>query len=165
MAVLATWTRRCCPPFCASNRVHIDHALSLIHASGKRRIGLLGLSFKEGTDDLRESPIVTVAERLIGKGYELLIFDRNVKVASLVGANRDYILNHIPHISRLLVDEPATLFERSDLIVVATGEKEFGELVRSHGEDKPVVDLVGAWDLGAGADAIHAPSSYEGIAW
>jgi GDP-mannose 6-dehydrogenase len=147
-----------------SNRVHIDHALALIQARGKRRIGLLGLSFKEGTDDLRESPMVTVAERLIGKGYELLIFDWNVRIASLVGANRDYILNHIPHISRLLVEEPATLFERSDLIVVATGEKEFGELVRSHGQDKPVVDLVGAWGLEAGAGAPRA-EQYEGIAW
>ena len=148
----------------ASNRVQIDHALSMIYASGKRRIGLLGLSFKEGTDDLRESPIVTVAERLIGKGYEVHIFDRNVKLASLVGANRDYILNHIPHIGRLLVNEPATLFERSDVIVMATGEKEFGDLVQSFGRDKLVVDLVGTWNLTDGANALDN-EHYEGIAW
>jgi GDP-mannose 6-dehydrogenase len=147
-----------------SNRVQIDHALSLIYASGKRRIGLLGLSFKEGTDDLRESPIVTIAERLIGKGYELSIFDRNVKLANLIGANRDYILNHIPHISRLLAEDPATLFERSELIVMATGEKYFGDLVRSHGRGKPVVDLVGAWTNAAEPEALRG-GNYEGIAW
>jgi GDP-mannose 6-dehydrogenase len=147
-----------------SNRVQIDHALSLIYASGKRRIGLLGLSFKEGTDDLRESPIVNVAERLIGKGHEVHIFDRNVKLASLVGANRDYILNHIPHIGRLLVEEPATLFEHSDVIVMATGEKDFGDLVQNFGKNKVVVDLVGTWTLGEGATALDS-ENYAGIAW
>jgi GDP-mannose 6-dehydrogenase len=148
----------------ASNRVQIDHALSMIYASGKRRVGLLGLSFKEGTDDLRESPIVTVAERLIGKGYEVHIFDRNVKLSSLIGANKDYILNHIPHIGQLLVDEPAALFELSDVIVMATGEKDFGDLVRRFGKDKLVVDLVGTWKLTDGADALDN-EHYEGIAW
>jgi len=148
----------------ASNRVHVDHALSMIYATGKRRIGILGLSFKEGTDDLRESPIVTLAERLIGKGYELQIYDRNVRLASLVGANKDYILNHIPHIGRLLVTEPGTLFERSEVIVLATGEKDFGELVQRHGADLAVIDLVGAWNLTSGADVANR-KRYEGIAW
>ncbi|MBV8146488.1 MAG: UDP-glucose/GDP-mannose dehydrogenase family protein, partial [Gammaproteobacteria bacterium] len=103
----------------ASNQLHIAHALSMIHASGRRRIGLLGLSFKEGTDDLRESPIVTLAEQLIGKGYELLVYDQNVRLASLLGANREYILNHIPHIGRLMVDSAAELLEHAEVIVVA----------------------------------------------
>ena len=145
----------------ASNRVHIDHALSMIYATGKKRIGLLGLSFKEGTDDLRESPIVTLAERLIGKGYELNIYDRNVKLASLVGANRDYILNHIPHIGRLLVDNPEALFEGSDVVVMATGEKEFGGLVAAKASGKTVIDLVGAWT----EQFKDAREGYDGIAW
>lgn len=148
----------------ASNRVHIDHALSMIYATGKRRVGLMGLSFKEGTDDLRESPIVTLAERLIGKGFELHIFDRNVKLASLVGANKDYILNHIPHIGRLLVAEPATLFDNADVIVMATGEKDFGEIVGRHRRDQPVIDLVGTWELSDGQDTPDR-GRYEGIAW
>jgi GDP-mannose 6-dehydrogenase len=148
----------------ASNRVHIDHALDMILAPGKRRIGLMGLSFKEGTDDLRESPIVTLAERLIGKGYELAIYDRNVKLASLVGANRDYILNHIPHIGRLLLDRPEPLFECSDVVVLATGEKEFGDLVTRLGASKIIVDLVGVWPLSTQTLAGRA-QSYDGIAW
>jgi GDP-mannose 6-dehydrogenase len=144
-----------------SNRVHIDHALDMIYSSGKRRIGLMGLSFKEGTDDLRESPIVTLAERLIGKGYELHIFDRNVKLASLVGANRDYILNAIPHIGRLLVDDPQALFDRSEIVVLATGEREFGKLAAEKLKEKQVIDLVGAWT----EDFIDAADGYDGIAW
>jgi GDP-mannose 6-dehydrogenase len=124
----------------------------------------MGLSFKEGTDDLRESPIVTLAERLIGKGYELHIYDRNVKLASLVGANRDYILNHIPHIGRLLVEEPQALFESSEVVVLATAEKDFGELARRHGQHKLLIDLVGTWSLTEGADAVDR-ERYAGIAW
>lgn len=148
----------------ASNRVHVDHALSMIYATGKRRVGLMGLSFKEGTDDLRESPIVTLAERLIGKGYELHIFDRNVRLSSLIGANKDFILNHIPHIGRLLVAEPETFFEHSDVVVMATGEKDFGELLQRHHRDQPVIDLVGIWGL-SGARGGTNCERYEGIAW
>lgn len=148
----------------ASNRVQVDHALSMIYATGKRRIGLMGLSFKEGTDDLRESPIVTLAERLIGKGYDVLIFDRNVKLASLVGANKDYILNHIPHIGRLLVTDPETLFGRSEVIVLATGEKDFGDLVSRQARRHVLIDLVGAWNLDRG-EAAEIVERYEGIAW
>jgi GDP-mannose 6-dehydrogenase len=147
----------------ASNQVQIAQALSMVSATGKKRIGLMGLSFKEGTDDLRESPIVTLVEQLIGKGYELTIYDRNVKLASLVGANKDYILNHIPHIGRLLVEDFATLDAKSEVIVMATGEKGFGDMVRATcAADKPVVDLVGIWKLPGQEPAM---SCYDGIAW
>jgi GDP-mannose 6-dehydrogenase len=148
----------------ASNLVQVDRALTLIRDAGHRRIGLLGLSFKEGTDDLRESPIVTLAEQLIGKGFELLIYDRNVKLASLVGANRDYILNHIPHIGRLLVDDPVELFAASDVVVIATAEKEFAGLISRNGSGKVVIDLVGTGDF-SNPVTLHALKSYDGIAW
>jgi GDP-mannose 6-dehydrogenase len=145
-----------------SNELQVGRAITMIRATGKRRIGLLGLSFKEGTDDLRESPVVTLAEQLIGKGYELFIYDRNVRLASLLGANRDYILNHIPHISRLLVDSPEELFEHSDCIVAATGEKTFGTLIETLGRGKVILDLVGIWP---DAQAAATSGSYDGIAW
>jgi len=148
----------------ASNRVHIDHALDMVLATGSRRVGLMGLSFKEGTDDMRESPIVTLTERLIGKGIDLRIFDRNVKLASLFGANRDYILNHVPHIGKLLVTEPEELFDHADVIVVATGEKDFGEIAARLGAGKQIIDLVGIWKQNENT-LTTAAQRYAGIAW
>ena len=147
----------------ASNQLHIAHALSMIQATGRRRVGLLGLSFKEGTDDLRESPIVTLAEQLIGKGYELLVYDRNVRLASLLGANREYILNHIPHIGRLMVDRPEQLLEHAEIIVVASASTEFAELVHRLPVGKRVIDLVGLWKADERGSAL--PEHYDGIAW
>jgi len=146
----------------ASNQLHIAHALAMIRATGRRRVGLLGLSFKEGTDDLRESPVVTLAEQLIGKGYELAVYDRNVRLASLTGANREYILGQIPHIGRLMVDRPEQLLEHSDVVVVASAE--FAPLLEQLPAGKSVIDLVGSWHRSPGADAAH-PESYAGIAW
>ena len=148
----------------ASNQLHIAHALGMIRATGRRRVGLLGLSFKEGTDDLRESPIVTLAELLIGKGYELLVYDRNVRLASLVGANRDYILNHIPHIGRLMMDRPEQLIEASEVLVVASADREFASLLEKLPLGKSVIDLVGAWSTDPSARSAHL-GAYEGIAW
>jgi GDP-mannose 6-dehydrogenase len=148
----------------ASNRVHIDHAIDMVLQTGARRVGLMGLSFKEGTDDMRESPIVTLAERLLGKGIDLRIFDRNVKLASLVGANRDYILNHVPHIGRLLVDTPDMLFEHADVIVLATAEKDFGEIAARLGKGKQLIDLVGIWKNHEPQMTTQA-QRYAGIAW
>jgi GDP-mannose 6-dehydrogenase len=134
----------------------------MIRAAGRRRIGLLGLSFKESTDDLRESPLVTLAELLIGKGYELTVYDRNVRLASLMGANREYILNHIPHIGRLLVDRPEQLFDQSEVIVVASPEGDFGSLLRDFAGQKIIIDLAGVWDIREDAGSA---GGYEGIAW
>lgn len=148
----------------ASNQAHLDSAMTLIKDQGTRRVGLLGLSFKAGTDDLRESPVVALAEQLIGKGYELCIYDRHVKLASLMGANRDYILSVIPHIGRLLVAEPADLFERCDVIVVANAETEFGELIAKHAAGKVIIDLVGMAQAAQGPRA-GSLKGYHGIAW
>ena len=148
----------------ASNQLHIAHALAMIRATGRRRVGLLGLSFKEGTDDLRESPIVTLAEQLIGKGYELAVYDRNVRLANLVGANREYIMNHIPHIGRLVVDRLEELLEHSDVVVVASADREFAPLRERPPADKCIIDLVGAWDNAAGTSTAGM-EWYDGIAW
>jgi GDP-mannose 6-dehydrogenase len=102
-----------------SNQVHIDHAVEMVLSTGLRSVGMLGLSFKSGTDDLRESPLVIMAERFIGKGLRLLIHDPDITVARLVGTNRRYIEESIPHISSLMCDDPVRLIDKSDVLVIA----------------------------------------------
>ena len=135
----------------------------MIRATGRRRVGLLGLSFKEGTDDLRESPIVTLAEQLIGKGYELLVYDHNVRLAALMGANREYILTHIPHIGRLMVDRPEQLLDHAEVLVVASASEESKALLQAP-PATPIIDLVGVWNTAEG-NAAAPMEGYDGIAW
>lgn len=103
-----------------SNGSHLERAVQLIRGTGSRRIGLVGLSFKAGTDDLRESPQVMLAETLLGQGYEIQIYDPDVRVTALVGSNRHYIDERLPHLAKLLCDTPAELLEHSETLVVAT---------------------------------------------
>lgn len=104
-----------------SNQTHLQRALRLVRESGCRKIGLVGLSFKSGTDDLRESPQVILAQTLLGEGYELRIFDPDVRVTALVGANLHYIDEQLPHLARLLCDDPQEMLDESELLIVATG--------------------------------------------
>jgi GDP-mannose 6-dehydrogenase len=107
-----------------------------------KRIGILGFSFKAGTDDLRESPLIEVIESLIGKGYDLRLYDRNVKVASLVGANRDFILTRIPHISRLMVDSIEAVLDHAQTVVVGNTDPEFRTVPDRLRDGQVLVDLV-----------------------
>lgn len=141
-----------------SNGLQVDRALALIQGYGRRRVGILGMSFKAGTDDLRESPLVTLIERLIGKGYDVCIYDRNVQMAKLVGANKSYIVEHIPHISKLMVDDPQALMARSDLVVVGTNEPEFPGALENAREGTVVLDLVRV-------ETEEHALTYEGICW
>ncbi len=143
-----------------SNQLQIQHALEQILDSGKKRIGLLGFSFKAGTDDLRESPIVILAEALLGKGYELRIYDRNVSLARLVGANKEYINRQIPHLSSLLCDTIDEVLERSDVIVVGNAAPEFSDALRRTVPDQVIVDLVRVK-----LDRSEIPAQYQGICW
>jgi GDP-mannose 6-dehydrogenase len=126
-----------------SNSSQIQRAFDLVSSFGMRRVGMLGLSFKAGTDDLRESPFVDLAEMLIGKGYQLNIFDRNVEYARVHGANREYINAHLPHVSALLKPTIEDVFVSSDVIVIAHGEPEFQRAVQQNLGVRKLVDLAG----------------------
>jgi len=125
-----------------SNEMQIASGVKHVIESGNSRVGVLGFSFKAGTDDLRESPVIEVIERLIGKGYDLRIYDRNVNIAALVGANRDFILNRIPHISRLMAPSVDAVLEHARTIVIGNYDAEFGEIPMKLREDQCLVDLV-----------------------
>jgi GDP-mannose 6-dehydrogenase len=142
-----------------SNEMQIARGLQLILETGNRKIGVLGFSFKAGTDDLRESPMIEVIERLIGKGYDLRIYDKNVNIASLVGANRDFILNRIPHISRLMVKRVDTVLEHAQTIVIGNKDPEFQNVLERLREDQAVVDLVRI------SSRRSEKGKYDGICW
>jgi GDP-mannose 6-dehydrogenase len=126
---------------------------------GKRPVSILGMTFKAGTDDLRESPILELIERLIGKGYEIRIFDRNVNLSRLVGANKDYLLRMIPHVSALLVDSLDEALSHGEIIVIGNGEPEFRDIVPRIRSDQFVIDLVHIHNSN-GLDG-----RYDGVSW
>jgi GDP-mannose 6-dehydrogenase len=140
-----------------SNDRQIDRAFEMIRRAGDKRVGVLGMSFKAGTDDLRESPMVELIERLIGKGYDVRVFDRNVSLANLQGANREYIQREIPHIASIMSDDMESLIESSRVLVIGNGDPEFARIAQLVGPEHTVVDLV----------RLPKPDNarYEGIAW
>jgi GDP-mannose 6-dehydrogenase len=143
-----------------SNKAHLDHAIHKVMARGKRRMGMLGLSFKTGTDDLRESPLVGLAEYLLGKGMELSIYDPEVHLSSLLGANRRYIEQHVPHLGDLMRDDLEAVVAKAEVIIVGMGAKDVhAELARLARPDQWVLDLVGMGDI-AGLKA-----QVEGLCW
>jgi GDP-mannose 6-dehydrogenase len=142
-----------------SNVLQIERGLSMITSKGNNRVGVLGFSFKAGTDDLRESPVVEVIERLIGKGYDLRLYDKNVKIASLVGANKDYILNKIPHISKLMVDSMDDVLAHAETLVIGNASDEFRNVSDRLSEGQVIVDFVRM------GDRRSDNAQYDGICW
>lgn len=125
-----------------SNDLQVTRGLQLIMAKGHTRVGILGFSFKEGTDDLRESAMLEVIERLVGKGYDLRIYDKNVRLGKLVGANRDFVLNRIPHIAALMVDDIGAVLEHGRTIVIGNKDPEFRTLPERLQDGQCIVDFV-----------------------
>jgi GDP-mannose 6-dehydrogenase len=142
-----------------SNELQLSRGLELVMAKGNKRIGILGFSFKAGTDDLRESPMIEVIERLIGKGYELRIFDRNVSLARLVGANRDFIFNRLPHISRLMVGGIDEVLDHAQTIVIGNSDPDFQRVPTLLRDGQCVVDFVRI------ANRRSDNGEYDGICW
>ncbi len=142
-----------------SNELQIERGVQAVVGQGRKKVGILGFSFKAGTDDLRESPMVEMVERLIGKGFDLRIYDENVSLASIHGANRDYILNHIPHISRLMVASIDEVLDHADTIVIGNAAAPFGDVPRRLSESQTLIDLVRV------TDSRSVSGIYEGICW
>ena len=143
-----------------SNQAHLDQATQKVLASGKKRIGFIGLSFKSGTDDLRESPLVTLAEQLIGKGLQLSIYDPDVHLSQLLGANRRFIEQHLPHIGQLVRADIDAVIKESELLVVALGDKTVTDaLKRSLRADQQVLDLTKL------SNAAELAAPVQGLNW
>ena len=143
-----------------SNVEHLRRAFELVVATGKRKIGLLGLSFKPGTDDLRESPIVELAEQLLGKGYDVRIYDANVTLSRLIGANRDYIDARVPHLSQLLGDDIDAVKDHAEVLIVGNKDEAVLAAVKDPG-DRIVIDLVRLPD----AEQRRGKPGYVGLGW
>ena len=143
----------------ASNDAHVQRLVDALTSTGKRRFGLLGLSFKAGTDDLRESPMVTVAERLLGKGFDLGIYDPDVSLAKLTGVNKKYIETEIPHISSLLSDNISEISDKSDVLIIAAPLPENPPPEQIFKKNQIVFDLVRA------VDPEDVQCKYNGICW
>ncbi len=142
-----------------SNENQIKSAYDMISNTGKKKIGVLGFSFKEGTDDLRESPIVELIERLLGKGFDLKIYDENVNLAKILGANKDFIENHIPHINNLTTTSIDQIIEHADVIIVGNKAKAFKDYVKNMPKEIEVIDLVRL------INPDEFPANYQGICW
>jgi len=142
-----------------SNDLQIHHAYRLVRNTGRTKIGVLGLSFKAGTDDVRESPIVILIEMLIGKGYQVVIYDEEVSLAKLYGANKRYLDETIPHVISLMESSVSAVFEKSDLVIVAKKTDHFKKEIGKVEKDIFWVDLVRIFEN------YEEHPHYEGIAW
>jgi GDP-mannose 6-dehydrogenase len=143
-----------------SNELQIRQGFELIKRTGCKKVGVLGFSFKAGTDDLRESPIVELIETLVGKGYEVRVYDKNISLARLHGANRAYIEREIPHIATLMCDSMEEVLSESEVIVIGNKAPEFRQALQQAHEDQAVIDLVRIMQ-----DIEQLNARYEGICW
>lgn len=143
-----------------SNRTQIELAVKMVQDTGHKQIGLLGLSFKAGTDDLRESPLVTLVETLLGRGYDLRIFDANVSMSRLVGSNKAYIEQQLPHVGQLLCESLDEVIDKSQTIVIGNNDSRFSAALSGIPADKTVIDLVRIVK-----ELDHVPAGYQGIGW
>jgi GDP-mannose 6-dehydrogenase len=143
-----------------SNQRQIDLAYQMVKRTGRKRIGVLGFSFKAGTDDLRESPMVELIEHLIGKGYQVMVYDRNVSLANLQGANRAYIDQEIPHVASLMADSIDEILGRSEVIIIGNKSPEFERVLPRLQGDQILIDLVRITE-----HSFPFNGNYQGLCW
>lgn len=143
-----------------SNENQVKRGIDLIMRTRKKNIGIFGFSFKAGTDDLRESPTVELIETLLGKGYKISIYDKNVSIAKIFGANKQFIEQEIPHISSLMRSSMEEVLEKSEVLVIGNGSEEFRKIPELTRENQVIIDLVRIVD-----DKNEIKSEYHGICW
>ncbi len=141
-----------------SNKRQIEHAIDMVLATGRKRVGVVGFSFKAGTDDLRESPIVTLIETLLGKGIQLVVYDKEVSLARLFGANKEYIERQIPHIAQLMRSSIDEVLEFAEVLVIGNNAEEFRQIEQKQREGQVVIDLVRLFNK-------TSDETYQGICW
>ncbi len=143
-----------------SNHHQISSAVRMVEKTGRKKIGVLGLSFKANTDDLRESPTITMVETLIGRGYQICIFDDQVQLSQLIGSNKAFIEKELPHIASLMCNTVEELVNASDVVVITHGGKAFSQVTELMNPDQVLIDLVGV-----GKKSPQLQAAYEGIGW
>jgi GDP-mannose 6-dehydrogenase len=142
----------------ASNEQQKQRGFELIRRSGRKKIGVLGLSFKPDTDDLRESPAVELVEMLLGKGYSVMVYDRNVSLSALIGSNRAYIERELPHLSALMRPTLDDVLAHAEVLVITNRDPEFAQVIDRLRPEQQVIDFVRI-------SAERSGTQYEGICW
>jgi len=153
-----------CPLLAAamrSNQQHVARGIALVEQTGRKRIGVFGLSFKPGTDDVRESPVVPLVETLLGRGFQVRVFDANVQPERLIGANKLFLERELPHIASLMRPSLDEVVDCSDVLVIANGDAAFRQLAAMRRENQVLIDLAGVCRPGQDRNGRH----YEGICW
>lgn len=140
-----------------SNKTHAERGVAMVERAGRKNVAILGLSFKPGTDDVRESPMIPLIETLVGRGYKVQVFDHNVDPASLIGSNKSFLEQELPHITSLMKKSIKEAVEHAEVVVLAHHFKETSELVDNLKDDHIVIDLVGNKQVAEG--------QYDGICW
>jgi GDP-mannose 6-dehydrogenase len=143
----------------AVNENQVSRAMDMVKKTGKRKVGMLGLSFKADTDDLRESPLVEIAERLLGKGYDLKIFDHNINTSRLTGKNRQYVMAHLPHLSNLLSESLDSVIDHADTVIIGNSDKAFRTVGERLRPDQAIIDLIRV------DPSLAVRPQYDGICW
>jgi len=142
-----------------SNQVHIDYVFNLLMSKKRKKIGFYGISFKAGTDDLRFSPALEIVERLLGKGFDIKIYDKNVNLSRLMGKNKEYIFNKLPHINNLLKEDMEEFINSVEVLVVVNKDNDIEELLSSDLSNVQIIDLVRL------KEEEKIVTNYEGICW
>ena len=142
-----------------SNQSHIEYTLNLLMSKNKKKIGFYGISFKAGTDDLRFSPALEIAERLLGKGYDIKIYDKNVILSRLMGKNKEFIFSKLPHINNLLVDNIEEFISSLEILVLVNKDKDVDKLLNKDLSNIYIIDLVRV------SENSTQIKNYEGICW